>query len=191
MTPPAQAAGQFGAACLLGLILGLFYGFLRPLGRRHRQLADLLFVPLLVWVWLYLCFGICRGDIRLGCCMGLLLGAVAEEITLGKGLRPLFFGFWSLLSRILGIIFHPIKKIFAKMGHFIKFFIASLKKWVTIVGNNCRSRRQISGGRHDTKKASSGGRKDRSPEEFPPYEDRNHHGHRIVYGGSSGPSRRH
>ena len=83
MTPPAQAARQFGAACLLGLALGLFYGFLRPLGQRRRQLADLLFAPALVWAWLYLSFGICRGDIRLGCCMGLLLGAVLEEITIG------------------------------------------------------------------------------------------------------------
>ena len=125
MTAPAQAARQFGIACLLGLLLGLFYGFLRPLGQRRRLLADLLFVPFLFWIWLYLCFAVCRGDIRLGCCLGLLLGAILEEITIGNSLRPLFFGVWSLLSRILTSIFHPIKKFFEKMGHFIKFFIAS------------------------------------------------------------------
>ena len=87
MTSPAVAAGQFGWSCLLGLLLGVWYGLLRPLRPRHTAWADGAFVLGAAWAWLYLGFGICGGDLRLGNCAGLALGAVAWETTLGKSLR--------------------------------------------------------------------------------------------------------
>ena len=40
---PAVAAWRLGCSVILGGCLGLFYGFLRPVGRRHRLLADVTF----------------------------------------------------------------------------------------------------------------------------------------------------
>ena len=45
MTDPALDARRFGIACLLGLALGLYYGFLRPLRPKHTVLSDFLFLP--------------------------------------------------------------------------------------------------------------------------------------------------
>ena len=66
MTAPIDAAARFGAACLLGMGLGLVYGFLRPLRPRLTALADSLFVLCMGYGWLVLCFGICQGGIRQG-----------------------------------------------------------------------------------------------------------------------------
>ena len=49
MTAPGTAAGRFAAACLLGMGLGLWYGFLRPLRRSRPNTADLLLLPAAVW----------------------------------------------------------------------------------------------------------------------------------------------
>jgi len=97
MTPPLAAAQRFGAACLLGLGLGLWYGFLRPLRAGHRQLSDLLFVPALFWAWLYLGFGICGGDLRLFYTAGLFVGLWGWEATFGRLLRPVFSMFWKII----------------------------------------------------------------------------------------------
>ena len=80
---PAQSLRHFGIACLLGVGLGILYGFLRPLRGRLTPLADLVFVVAAFWAWLQLCFGVCRGDIRLGCCMGLPAGIFCWELTVG------------------------------------------------------------------------------------------------------------
>ena len=63
---PTQSAQHFLLATLMGLGLGLIYGFLRPLRPKHTHLSDFLFVIVLFWVWLQLNFGVCYGDIRLG-----------------------------------------------------------------------------------------------------------------------------
>ena len=76
MTGPRDAAVRFALACLLGGGLGLVYGFLRPLRPRHTGLADGIFLPVLVWTWLYLGFEICRGDLRLGYTAGLAVGGI-------------------------------------------------------------------------------------------------------------------
>ena len=81
MTAPELAAGRFLAACLMGMGLGLWYGMLRPLGSKHRHLADLLFLFAAAIGWVYLAFGICRGDLRLGCIAGLLAGGFFWEVT--------------------------------------------------------------------------------------------------------------
>lgn len=57
MTAPSVAAVRFLYACGLGAVLGLCYGFLRPLRRRCTALADVLFLSVLGWIFLILGFG--------------------------------------------------------------------------------------------------------------------------------------
>ena len=130
MTAPGVAARQFLIACAMGLGLGLFYGFLRPLRRRHVHLADLLFLPALFYAWLVLGFGICGGDLRPVTMLGLGLGAVAWECSIGRLLRPVFGWFWGILFRILSLPVRIFKKIFAKIAKFAKFLLATGKKAV-------------------------------------------------------------
>ena len=123
---PAIAAGRFAAAWLLGLGLGACFGFLRPLARKCPLLADLLFAPLLIFVWVYLSFGVCRGDIRPGITLGLLLGAICFYCTIGRLLQPVFDRFFQLL-------FLPFEKIIKKIRKFAKNMFAFGKKSATIV----------------------------------------------------------
>lgn len=109
MTPPALALQRFGIACLLGVGLGLLYGFLRPLRPRHTLLSDLLFLAGTAWVWLYLALAVCAGDLRLGYSLGLPIGAAAWEATVGRMLRPVFSFFWSAVGRLLALAAWPIK----------------------------------------------------------------------------------
>ena len=95
---PAEAFSHFARSFALGLPVGVAYSFLRPLRPRHRILSDLLFLPVLFYAWLVIGFGICRGDLRLGCCSGLVLGIAAWELTLGRLLRPVFTWFFSMLA---------------------------------------------------------------------------------------------
>lgn len=115
MTAPADAAQQLLAALALGAALGLIYGFLRPLRPRLTALADGVFVVCMAAAWIYLGFGICGGDLRLGYLAGMLLGALVLDRTLGRLLRPLFFGFW----RPVGWFF-PCRDGLLK--NFLKFF---------------------------------------------------------------------
>ena len=122
MTPPGTAWMRFLGGCVLGLLCGAGYGFLRPL--RPRWLGDCLFSLLLCWCWLCLGFGICQGDLRLAYTAGLPLGAVLFDRTAGKWLHPAFSAFWRTFFHILGLILGPIKNIFKKM----KILIASAGK---------------------------------------------------------------
>ena len=79
---PETAAYRLVCALALGAALGLLYGFLRPLRLKHTVLADGLFLLGVFWVWLYYNFALCGGDIRLGCCGGLLAGALSRVFTL-------------------------------------------------------------------------------------------------------------
>ena len=132
MTAPAVAAGRFGAACLLGLVLGLWYGFLRPLRPRWTALSDLLFLLGVLPVWVYLGFGICGGDLRPGYWVGLFLGGLVWEMTVGKLLRPVFRGFWKELGYIFWLPVHVLKKFFIKTGKKAKNVFASGEKSGTI-----------------------------------------------------------
>jgi hypothetical protein len=49
---PATGFWRLGCSILLGGCLGVFYGFLRPPGQRHRILADLVFSLAALWVWI-------------------------------------------------------------------------------------------------------------------------------------------
>lgn len=188
MTAPALAASRFAAACLMGLGLGVLYGFLRPLRPRRTALADGIFLAALVWVWLQLSFGICRGDLRLGYSAGLFCGAAVWEMTLGRLLRPAFFGFWAGTARIWRGIMRPVKKFFQKIGDFVKFLFASLKKWGTIKWNNRRHMRHRSGGSHGTHESIH---QTGISEKYGTDEDRSVGGRRIVYGSSPDAPQRH
>ena len=61
---PAASAFRLLISMLLGGVLGILYDFLRPPGRKHRHLMDLIFSLGTVWVWIYHSFAVCRGDIR-------------------------------------------------------------------------------------------------------------------------------
>ena len=111
MTAPETGAVSFLWACLLGAGLGILYGFLRPLRPKATWLADGFFVAAVLIVWLYLSFGICRGDIRLGCTLGLPAGGLIWELGAGWLLRPIFQAFWKSLGAVLGFIGRPLKKI--------------------------------------------------------------------------------
>ena len=112
-------AGAVGAG------LGCFYGFLRPLRRKRHAIPDLIFVLAAFWGWLYVGFGICRGDLRLAWFFGMLLGGILWESTAGRLLRPVFFEFWRLLL-------WPFEKIFSFLAKNAKKVFAKCKKWVTI-----------------------------------------------------------
>ena len=82
---PAEGIRFFGAALVIGAVLGLCYGLLRPF--RPRWLGDFIFVCLAFYGFLYLSFAVCRGDIRLGYTFGLLIGGIAFDCTLGRVIR--------------------------------------------------------------------------------------------------------
>ncbi len=137
MITPALAFQRFLIALAMGAALGVCYGFLRPLRPRHTTLSDLLFLPVAFWVWLYHSFAVCQGDLRLGYSAGLLLGGVLWELTAGRLLRPVFFGFWRFGSKLTGFFLTPVRIFFKKTAKTIKFLLATAKKAVTI---KCKSR---------------------------------------------------
>lgn len=107
---PETAAYRLVCALTLGAALGLLYGFLRPLRPKHTVLADGLFLLGVFWVWLYYNFALCGGDIRLGCCGGLLAGGLAWERTAGRWLRPVFWWFWLKIQALWRLTLFPVKK---------------------------------------------------------------------------------
>ena len=135
MTAPALAAARFSAACLLGMGLGILYSFLRPLRPRLTVLADLLFVLGFGWAWVYLGFAICQGDLRVGYYSGLILGLLLWEYTAGKLLRPLFFGFWGIVRKILALFLQPVARFFRFIPGICKKIFAYPKKSGTIKGD--------------------------------------------------------
>lgn len=132
MTTPIVAAQRFLAALALGAALGLCYGVLAPLRRRHPHISDLLFLPVMGAVWLYLGFGVCKGDLRFGYWAGLCIGAILWHSTAGRLLSPLIFRLWNAFYRILTFPLVLLKKIFTKTAQFAKILFASGKKSGTI-----------------------------------------------------------
>ena len=51
MTVPSVAAVRFLTACFYGVLLGVLYGFLRPLRRKMTNFADAIFVFAAAWAW--------------------------------------------------------------------------------------------------------------------------------------------
>ena len=77
MMTPSVAGARTLAALILGAGLGFLYGFLRPLRPKHTWLADSLFVLAALAGWVYLAFGICQGDPRLGQWIAVIAGGWA------------------------------------------------------------------------------------------------------------------
>ena len=127
MTVPAIAAARFAAGCGLGMLLGIWYDLLRPLGAKRYALRDLAFLAGFCWGWMQLMFGICRGDLRPGAFFSLLLGVlpVADDRR-AAGQTPVFWflaaggGNFRLSLDAFQKNFKKIEKficIFAKIGY--------------------------------------------------------------------------
>ena len=124
MSTPEIAFGRFATGLLLGCLLGVCYGFLRPLGRRRTFFPDLLFAAAAGWVYLYYGFAVCRGDLRMGYLAAPISGAIAWDLTMGSWLRPVFGVFWQFCGRMVRSFWICFKKIY----NFIKIPLATGKK---------------------------------------------------------------
>ena len=82
--PPALTAARFLSAAGVGLLLGLWYGFLRPLRPRFTALADGAFLLGAFRSWLEVAFRICGGDLRLGYFLGMILGGILWDRLPGR-----------------------------------------------------------------------------------------------------------
>ena len=110
MTTPGAALEQTGLCFGVGALLGLLYGFLRPLRPRHTGLSDLLFLPGFFYGWLYCGFAICRGDLRLAYTAAMLLGIWITDRTVGRLLRPAFSFIWKVLAFLWSFFTFPVRK---------------------------------------------------------------------------------
>lgn len=151
MTPLAQ----LGWGLALGAGVGLSYDFLSPLRHRRNWLADLLFAPVLVGVWVHYSFGICLGQIRFATTAAYFLGLLAWEQTGARLSRPLFSGLWGVFFRFFRLLTHPLRKIFEIMRKKAKKVFASLKKRGKIKGNRGRQRTEKNGGTLNEKEKKS------------------------------------
>ena len=132
MNLPSIVAQRFLIACLLGCALGIYYEFLRPLRKKWTNLSDIAFVAGAFWVWLYLGFGVCEGDLRFGFSVALLGSSILFVVTIGSLLKPLFSIFWRMIGHILGVFAYPIKQFYKNIRFFSKFLFARVKKWGTM-----------------------------------------------------------
>lgn len=113
---PAVAAARTGGALLIGMALGVLYGFLRPLRPKYTLASDGIFVLAALMGWIYLAFGICRGDPRLGHWAAAIGGGFLWEMTVGRYLGKFYRGFWRLSGKIRRLIWAPFKKFFHFFG---------------------------------------------------------------------------
>lgn len=132
MIPPERALRELLFSVWLGLLLGLLWGFLRPLGEKRRSLSDGLFLLGCFVGVIRLAFSVCGGDLRPACVLAAALAAIIEECSLGRLLRRVFYGFWSILTRFRRAVLTLWKKFFKSA----KNVFASAGKWVTIGRNN-------------------------------------------------------
>ena len=90
MNTPAIAWNRFLTGLILGCVLGIIYGFFRPVRRGKAIVPDLIFAVFAIWIYLYHSFAICRGDLRMGYFASLILGAIGWEFTFGRWLQPVY-----------------------------------------------------------------------------------------------------
>jgi hypothetical protein len=181
MTAVVVSAGQFAAALLMGMGLGVVYELLRPLRPKHTACSDGLFVAAVWYAWIYLGFGICGGDIRMVQVAGLLLGALAFRLTLGKLLQRVIFAISASVRQLFG----PVRRFLKKIWNFQKKIFASGKKSVKIKWSNRRHLRRIPGGKaHGKKKKSLQPDPAGLSAQQAFDQDGRDRGHRTVYGGA-------
>lgn len=135
MISPAEAGRLFLLALLLGAALGIFYGFLRPLRPKLTLVGDLLFLTALFWVWTFHSFYFCRGDIRLANALGILLGTLLWDRTVGRLFHPVFRLFWKIIGKFFHLLLFPLKFFAKKTAKTAKFLLATSKKTFTIKRN--------------------------------------------------------
>lgn len=146
MNSPELDVRRFAAAFLIGILLGIVDEFLFPLRQKKPWLSDLLFLPALGYGWLYVSFAVCRGDIRLGYTLGLLVGALAWKNSIAVLFRPIVARIWAGIFQIFTGFFRILKKFFKKVTIFENFLFSSWKKWFTIVWSYRRSKNKQNGG---------------------------------------------
>ena len=129
MSTPGVAFRRFVVGLLLGCLLGIFYGFLRPTRRGRAIVSDLVFVTFAGWVYLYYGFAVCRGDLRIVYSAAPIIGAITWDRTVGRWLRPIFAYFWQVVAEIT----RPYRKIPKKLWKFIKFLFHFLKNYVYLI----------------------------------------------------------
>lgn len=145
MTVPSEAIRLVLWGLTVGFLLGLCYDFLRPLRRRHHAPADLVFVLITLWSWIWYSFKICAGDIRFGGTASMGLGILLWLGTASMVMKKVFYWFWLKFFQIFSVLTMPFAKIFKKIRVFIKKVFAYGKKR----GYNRKSNRNpphISGG---------------------------------------------
>ena len=180
MTAPALSALRFLLALLSGGILGIVYGFLRPLRPRFTHFSDMLFTAAALYVWLFLHFRLCHGDLRVSYSIAMVLGGFLWELTAGRLLRPVFSVFWKGARKLWVFLWMPLKKICKKT----KILFASGRKWVTIKWKNRRHYRRKRGGNHHGRTKKVFQQDSAGQAEGPEINGRDAGDcHRIVYGG--------
>ena len=138
MTP--GVVGQRLVGCFLwGVLLGAAADVFKPLHRRLPRLSELLIGLELLFVWLHSSFALCRGELRVGFYLALLLGAGLWEQLFGEVAGALWRNFWHFA--VLPGKF--LRKFFRKIANFL---FSSWKKWSTIQKNNRPSNHPNSGG---------------------------------------------
>lgn len=111
MTAPEAGAVRFAVALAVGAVLGLLYGFLRPLRPKHTLFADGVFLLGTYLGWIWWAFAICAADPRIVGLGAMALGAFLWENTAGRLLRPIFRYFWTIIGKMWHFITWPAKKI--------------------------------------------------------------------------------
>lgn len=107
MITPALEFFRFGISLLAGLAAGIFYLFLTPLRPKHTVLADLLFFMGEGYLWLWVGFSVCDGDLRIAWLLGIGMGAICSRRAFRRLLLPVFVLFW----RGVACLTRPIQKI--------------------------------------------------------------------------------
>lgn len=125
---PSVAAGRFLGGLAVGAVLGCIYGFLRPLRQNRKNLADLLFLPALLYGTIYYAFAVCQGAPEPGYLPAPILGMLLWEGTFGRLFRPVWTFFWKGPQRL----HFALGKFFQKICNFMKKIFASEKKSSTI-----------------------------------------------------------
>lgn len=125
---PAVAAARFLSGFLMGVGMGAVYGFLRPLRNKRKNLADFLFLLVLLPGVVYFTFAICRGAPQLALLVAPISGGVLWELSLGRLFRPVWSAFWVF---VWAVHWH-IRKFFEKTWKIAKKLFASGKKSSTI-----------------------------------------------------------
>ena len=111
--------GRVVKCILLGGTIALGADIMYSLQKKSVMLAQVLWSIWIFWVWLVICFGVCRGDIRMGYWAAAALGAVLWRGTVSRLFRPVILAFGRKIWTIIGM---PVKlsKIILKKINFFK-----------------------------------------------------------------------